>query len=720
MTYVVPTLHPSGVIRNRGKWEPLFISAIETVVQLCNTNSYNHNETPHEQKNMNVSGRFIIANDTNFKSIFKQLADEGYKLVDVMRYKDFANDQIIDEGIFAIVTNGNDEKFVLLNDVNLHYYEPKANVVPMPLISKDEAIEKKGPTVHEIVRDRYKALRQPKGSVYYNYDFYIDDWLIYQIKEVMPGEPDYRICYFDIEVHSEDGIFPDPRDAKYPISTVSMIIDDKFYQLVNKELLPEINERKVYDFIKQNNVEIGQINFIYCNDERELLETLAKLIKDSHIHVLTSWNIYFDINYIANRCKVLGFDTTKFSPVDKPMYPSSKLGYFFIPGIIVVDLLELYKSYQRAEVKYTLDYITNKRLGVSKVKYEGSLTDLLHNDPDLYIAYSAVDTKLIQMLDKVVGDLSLHLMVKDLSWTSFLNSWSLLAVIDGLMYQYASNENKVLRQKPFKANKEGAFVGAFVREPRTGYIPWVIDLDASSMYPSIMISLNISPETFVGAIKDVDSNFMEKMLLTNEVDNETVTIVVNPATEAFVGQQTKQIKVKDLKDLVKKHNLVISFAGTIFVKEPQGFIPKILDDLIKRRKVYKKKAKELLEAGNIKLGLKYDVIQKTLKILANAIYGASGNQAYRFFDTRVSVTITLTGQYEIKFVSGLTDMLVQKMIEANVYRTKDIDFKIKLTREVVRKAEGKQHYVFYSDTDSSFIDIFDLLALAVYDEVGSH
>ena len=714
-TYVIPNLHPSAVIRNRKQWEPLFIHALNTTKDILGINSFKQDETTIKTTLMNDRNDIINVETHNFRQILETLKNHNYKLVDVQRYKDFMGDQITDQGIFAILKDdkGN-KKYLMLDNLKFHYRYITKSQSPEPLLPIDKTKEEYGPTCKQIVLNRYGSLKQDYNKVYYNWDFSIDDWLVYQIKEIIPDSPTYTVAFFDIEVHSEDNIFPTEREAKYPISTLSLLVDDKFYQIINTSLIKHINESKVYDYIQQNGIEAFEIQFIYAKDDYELLEKFSEILHKHKIDVLTAWNIYFDINYIANRCKRIGFDTTKFSPINKPMYPSGKLGYHFIPGVIVVDLLELYKSYAKKEISYSLDYITKKNLGVSKVKYEGSLSQLLHNDPDLYIAYSAVDTKLLQKLEEKTGNLSLHLMLKDLSHISFLNSFSTLSQIDGLMWQYAKKQGLALRQKLRTKDDEekGTFIGAFVREPRKGYIPYVIDLDASSMYPSIMISLNISPETFVGFIEtNNDSYFMEKLLLTNEVDDATITIVTNPNKEGFVSKQTVTVKAKGFKEKLYKSDLTVSFSGAIFDKSKKGFITYILEDLIKRRKHYKKQALELLQSDNPEdksLGQKYNVIQLALKVLANAIYGAMGNKAYRFYDTRISTTITLTGQYEIKFVSGISEQYVSLLANNKVKNHKEFD--VKLDRKVLRQAEGQQHYVFYSDTDSSFIDIFDALA----------
>ena len=58
--------------------------------------------------------------------------------------------------------------------------------------------------------------------------------------------------------------------------------------------------------------------------------------------------------------------------------------------------------------------------------------------------------------------------------------------------------------------------GAYVKDPATGMHDWVISLDATSLYPSIMMTLNISPETYRGIDKDfsVDALLSGKIHLT--------------------------------------------------------------------------------------------------------------------------------------------------------------------------------------------------------------
>ena len=61
----------------------------------------------------------------------------------------------------------------------------------------------------------------------------------------------------------------------------------------------------------------------------------------------------------------------------------------------------------------------------------------------------------------------------------------------------------------------------YVQDPQRGKHDWVYDLDITSMYPSIIMSLNISPETKLGKVIGwKPQEFISKK-------NKTYSIVMN-------------------------------------------------------------------------------------------------------------------------------------------------------------------------------------------------
>jgi DNA polymerase elongation subunit (family B) len=62
----------------------------------------------------------------------------------------------------------------------------------------------------------------------------------------------------------------------------------------------------------------------------------------------------------------------------------------------------------------------------------------------------------------------------------------------------------VAPNKNFDNQKDAKYSGAYVMDPKPGRYEWVYDLDLTSLYPSLIMSLNISPDTKISTIHDFD------------------------------------------------------------------------------------------------------------------------------------------------------------------------------------------------------------------------
>ena len=72
--------------------------------------------------------------------------------------------------------------------------------------------------------------------------------------------------------------------------------------------------------------------------------------------------------------------------------------------------------------------------------------------------------------------------------------------MEGAILTYLRILNVVAPNKNFNITKDAKYSGAFVMDPKPGRYDWIYDLDLTSMYPSIIMSLNISPEMKVGKV----------------------------------------------------------------------------------------------------------------------------------------------------------------------------------------------------------------------------
>ena len=48
-----------------------------------------------------------------------------------------------------------------------------------------------------------------------------------------------------------------------------------------------------------------------------------------------------------------------------------------------------------------------------------------------------------------------------------------------------------------RSDKDSKYAGAYVKEPIPGVYDWVVSLDLTSLYPSLIMQYNISPETLL-------------------------------------------------------------------------------------------------------------------------------------------------------------------------------------------------------------------------------
>jgi DNA polymerase I len=160
---------------------------------------------------------------------------------------------------------------------------------------------------------------------------------------------------------------------------------------------------------------------------------------------------------------------------------------------------------------------------------------------------------------------------------------------------------------PPKKGDEKTFEGGFVLPPEKGLHEDVIALDFSSMYPTIMISFNISPDTFVES-REVE----EDLYVAPEV-------------------------------------------GHAFRKAPDGFFKRIMSDLIRRRKAIKAEMKNYgKDTAEYRL---FDIQQQSVKILTNSFYGYTGWSAAKFYKRECAEATTAWGRHLIKRTVNVAEEL---------------------------------------------------------------
>jgi len=226
----------------------------------------------------------------------------------------------------------------------------------------------------------------------------------------------------------------------------------------------------------------------------------------------------------------------------------------------------------------------------------------------------------------------------------------------------------VLKEYEVKTSLEGAYV----KQPVPGRYDWIYDLDLTSLYPSIIMSLGISPETKVGKCLNFEGKDFVK-LTEKEYKVKIGSSVTTYNTTNFV---------KYLKDT----NLSIAANGVMYDKTKQGFIPSILSSWFDERVEFKDKMKDYKRAGDTDKTKFYHNRQLVQKVLLNSFYGVLALASFRFYDVDNAEATTLSGQQIIKFTADITNQKYNQ-----ICNTKDVDYNI------------------YIDTDSVFFSSWPII-----------
>jgi DNA polymerase elongation subunit (family B) len=328
----------------------------------------------------------------------------------------------------------------------------------------------------------------------------------------------------------------------------------------------------------------------------------------------------------------------------------------------------LYKQYNFGlESSYTLNHIATKELGRGKVEYEGSLDDLFENDLEKFIEYNIVDVDLVVSMDEKLKFIDLCRAICHAGFVPYEDYIYSSKWLEGACLAYLKVKGLVATNKPadrrermqaLKDNDEEKFIGAYVKEPIVGKYDWIYDLDLTSLYPSIIMTLNISPETKIGKIENWDAEAWIK--------GEDV------GTYKIVGKDdTYEYTREELADVIKDGNLGVAANGVIYSQDKPGLIADILNTWFQKRVEYRKLEKKYGEAGDTEQYEFYGKRQHVQKILLNSMYGVLGLPAFRFYDVDNAEAVTLTGQVVIKKTAEMANIKYWKELgtkeDYNVY-----------------------------------------------------
>ena len=494
------------------------------------------------------------------------------------------------------------------------------------------------------------------------------------INDYYPGEVEFNrskinVTTIDIEVASDDG-FPEPEKADHKVISIAMKsnIGETYYVWG----LGDYDTDKSY--MKDNMV-------VYRKFDREddlLINFITHWSSQQYSpDVVTGWNTrFFDIPYLVNRInRMLGEAYVKrLSPwgmVDRQEI--TKMGRtqtaYELKGISQLDYLDLFKKFGYSygpQETYKLDHIAHVVLGEKKLSYEeySNLHTLYKHNHQKFIDYNIKDVELVDRIEDKLGLITLCMTMAYKGGVNYNDTFGTTLIWDTIIYRKLFQNNIVV---PFIEDKtKSAYPGGFVKDPHVGIHDNVVSFDLNSLYPSIIMQYNMSPETIAnGEITQFDIE--DVLAKASRPDNRDKALAAN---------------------------------GQYFRTDKPGIVPFIIDEMNKERVEIKQQMinaqKELQKVDKNDKQEMYRIErdiaiaenrQMSIKILLNSLYGAMGNRYFRFFDQRIAEAITLTGQLTIRWAEYSLNAYLNKVLKTKTWRD----------------------YVIAIDTDSLYVSLDELV-----------
>ena len=500
-------------------------------------------------------------------------------------------------------------------------------------------------------KDKYKDV---EGFEVHGYDRYLYQY----ISSEFSNEVDYdiktlKITSLDIEVACENG-FPNVRECAEQLLAITV----QDYQT---------RKLKVFATRDYHNTR-KDVDFIYCDDEKHLLQCFLAYWQTDFPDVLTGWNVeLYDIPYICGRLERLFGEKELKMMSPWGMVKSEEIEIkgrtnilYNLMGINVLDYMDLYKKFTYTnQESYRLDHIAFVELGQKKLdhsEYE-NFKDFYTKDWQKFIDYNIKDVELVLQLEDKMKLLELAVALAYDAKVNLKDVYYQVRMWDTLIYNFLSERNVVVPPAK-RSNKDEKYAGAYVKEPIPGKYDWVVSFDLNSLYPHLIMQYNISPETLCESRHPSAS--VERILGNScEIDPRYATCA----------------------------------NGAQYRKDVHGFLPemmkKIYDERVQSKKLMLMAKQEYEKAPSNELEKaisKYNNIQMARKIQLNSAYGAIGNQYFRYYNLRNAEAITLSGQVSIRWIENKVNGYLNKLLNSN-----------------------EKDYVIASDTDSIYICLDDLV-----------
>jgi DNA polymerase elongation subunit (family B) len=369
------------------------------------------------------------------------------------------------------------------------------------------------------------------------------------------------------------------------------------------------------DWRSPDGVDDDSISVEVYGSENRLLADYFEFVDSTDPDLLTGWNSSrndigsgFDYPYLINRADVINEWSYQDLTYENGRIFVSNRGAPVVGGREMFDMLQAYKKTQIHEKRsYGLEYIAQEELGQGKEDIADLDEGWLHN-PVEFMEYNIRDVSAVVEIEQAQEVLELYDNIRSVAGCTYSEAAdSNIGIIDVLFLRQSKYRGIAL---PTSMEPErGWYYGAKVFNPSPGKHENVVYPDLASLYPYLMWSLNVSPETIYESLAEVRADGYSAQ------DVYSAYIDYRPDSEKRDSDPDPE---------------------TIYYLKPEvetGFVRDVVDDMVDMKYEYKGEGK------------KYDAVKR----ITNSLYGVFGDSnsygnGFRLFDWRLAESITIAGR----------------------------------------------------------------------------
>ncbi len=546
-----------------------------------------------------VDGRQVCIVDDNFEPYFYAVPKEGANIREKLEKIRIESD---DGELFVTKTEAVSKKFLGKDVVVIKVYVNLPSGVP---------------AVRDVIKD-WDAI----GSIHefdipfarrYFIDKNVTPLVLHQATGSWASQKS-RVAVFradSIEQAAEDTLHS-PRVLAFDIETYSpfdLAIDAEKNPVIMLSFYSE-GFKKVFVW-KRFKTDIDYVEFV--DSEAALIEKFKETIDNFKPDILTGYfSDGFDLPYIKTRADKYKIKLDIGLDYSELRIKSGKETTAAITGITHLDIFKFIKKVMGSTMEtysYDLNAVASELLDEKKHDVPlAELSGVWDSNPEAlekFCKYNLNDSLLtynlaVKMMPTITE------MVKIVGIPIYdVNRMGFSQLVEWYIMKQAQKFNEIAPNKPHndevQRRRLNTYQGAFVYEPKPGLYKDIVVFDFRSLYPTILGSHNIGPDT-------IDCACCSDTAKITPDENE-------------------------------KH---------WFCTKRKGFIPILIEDLITRRM----RIKEIIkEEGQDKFRF-LDARQNSLKLLANSFYGYLGFFGARWYSIECARSVTAWGRSYIHSVIG--------------------------------------------------------------------